>query len=88
MAILMHSVDTQRYLFLFDFFTRVLGGSVAQWIMHRPTEPGIAGSSPAGVICDYIVNAVPICHKHFTRDVQVTVVNGLTCVMRCVSAEC
>ena len=25
-------------------------GSVAQWIRHRPTEPGIAGSSPAGVI--------------------------------------
>ncbi len=26
------------------------GGLVAQWIRHRPTEPGIAGSSPAGVI--------------------------------------
>ena len=26
-------------------------GPVAQWIRHRPTEPGIAGSSPAGVIC-------------------------------------
>ena len=24
---------------------------MAQWIRHRPTEPGIAGSSPAGVIC-------------------------------------
>ena len=23
--------------------------TVAQWIRHRPTEPGIAGSSPAGV---------------------------------------
>ena len=23
---------------------------VAQWIRHRPTEPGIAGSSPAGFI--------------------------------------
>ena len=23
---------------------------VAQWIRHRPTEPGIAGSSPAGVL--------------------------------------
>jgi hypothetical protein len=23
---------------------------VAQWMRHRPTEPGIAGSSPAGVI--------------------------------------
>ena len=25
-------------------------GPVAQWIRHRPTEPGIAGSNPAGVI--------------------------------------
>ena len=25
-------------------------GPVAQWIGHRPTEPGIAGSKPAGVI--------------------------------------
>ena len=25
-------------------------GPVAQWIRHRPTEPGIASSSPAGVI--------------------------------------
>ena len=25
-------------------------GPVAQWIRHRPTEPGIAGSSPAGII--------------------------------------
>ena len=25
-------------------------GPVAQWIRHRLTEPGIAGSSPAGVI--------------------------------------
>ena len=29
------------------FFTR---GSVAQWVMHRLTEPGIAGPSPAGII--------------------------------------
>ena len=28
----------------------MLIGPVAQWIRHRPTEPGIAGSSPAGVI--------------------------------------
>ena len=25
-------------------------GPVAQWIRHRPTEPGIAGSNPAGVV--------------------------------------
>ena len=28
----------------------IVEGPVAQWIRHRPTEPGIAGSSPAGVI--------------------------------------
>ena len=28
----------------------LVDGPVAQWIRHRPTEPGIAGSSPAGVI--------------------------------------
>ena len=35
-------------------------GPVAQWIRHRPTEPGIAGSSPAGVI---IFESQP-CHLH------------------------
>ena len=30
----------------------VLTGPVAQWIRHRPTEPGIVGSSPTGVIFD------------------------------------
>ena len=30
---------------------QMASGPVAQWIRHRPTEPGIAGSSPAGVIC-------------------------------------
>ena len=29
-------------------------GPVAQWIRHRPTEPGIAGSSPAGVILFFL----------------------------------
>ena len=29
---------------------QIITGPVAQWIRHRPTEPGIAGSSPAGVI--------------------------------------
>ena len=28
---------------------KILSGLVAQWIRHRPTEPGIAGSSPAEV---------------------------------------
>ena len=32
-------------------FADIASGPVAQWIRHRPTEPGIAGSSPAGVIC-------------------------------------
>ena len=36
-------------------------GPVAQWIRHRPTEPGIAGSSPAGVIFSnwQVSNIVP-----------------------------
>ena len=28
---------------------QVSTGPVAQWIRHRPTEPGIVGSSPTGV---------------------------------------
>ena len=35
-------------------------GLVAQWIRHRPTEPGIAGSSPAGVMQCL---RSPGCHK-------------------------
>ena len=31
-------------------FAQFTEGPVAQWIRHRLTEPGIAGSSPAGVI--------------------------------------
>ena len=33
-------------------------GPVAQWIRHRPTEPGIAGSSPAGVISHTLLQLV------------------------------
>ena len=34
---------------------------MAQWIRHRPTEPGIAGSSPAGVILSpSALHAVPL----------------------------
>ena len=36
-----------------------LNGLVAQWIRHRPTEPGIAGSSPAEVNCIWS-HAAPI----------------------------
>jgi hypothetical protein len=35
---------------LFAIPLALVDGPVAQWIRHRPTEPGIAGSSPAGVI--------------------------------------
>ena len=40
-----------HHIFLtFCFLTcNLTSGPVAQWIRHRPTEPGIAGSSPAGV---------------------------------------
>ena len=31
-------------------FAKFSEGPVAQWIRHRPTEPGIAGSKSAGVI--------------------------------------
>ena len=34
-------------------------GPVAQWIRHRPTEPGIAGSSPAGVIFSAAAHTEP-----------------------------
>ena len=33
-----------------DLMAHQSEGPVAQWIRHRPTEPGIAGSSPAGVM--------------------------------------
>ena len=36
---------------------------MAQWIRHRPTEPGIAGSSPAGVIVSWLH-----CYEKYTRD--------------------
>ena len=35
-------------------------GPVAQWIRHRPTEPGIAGSSPAGVMSVRDVQRSPL----------------------------
>ena len=36
--------------FMWSWISHTSVGPVAQWIRHRPTEPGIAGSSPAGVI--------------------------------------
>ena len=42
---------------------------MAQWIRHRPTEPGIAGSSPAGVImleCWHPCNARSPSHQVLT----------------------
>ena len=36
-----------------SYFKTCSSGPVAQWIRHRPTEPGIPGSSPAGVIFDW-----------------------------------
>ena len=52
-------VGGKEWLIFFGGAGRILGyllknlvniGPVAQWIRHRPTEPGIAGLSPAGVI--------------------------------------
>ena len=52
---LYHLVAAWLWLFyiVFAFVCNPVGACwrpVAQWIRHRPTEPGIAGSSPAGVI--------------------------------------
>ena len=43
---------------------RCATGPVAQWIRHRPTEPGIAGSSPAGVIVVLRGAAIVSCERH------------------------
>ncbi len=43
------AVDRARVVFL-NILAFGLCVLVAHWIRHRPTEPGIAGSSPAGVI--------------------------------------
>ena len=44
-----HSAPLLQHHNLLSIFE--ITGPVAQWIRHRPTEPGIAGSSPVGVIC-------------------------------------
>ena len=43
-------------------------GPVAQWIRHRPTEPGIAGSSPASAICTTRRPAGVICTTRRLRN--------------------
>ena len=41
---------------------------MAQWIRHRPTEPGIAGSSPAGVIFHiFALFRIGIRHTHASK---------------------
>ena len=47
-------------------------GLVAQWIRHRPTEPGIAGSSPAEVILQK-----PVSHFHALPDFTVVCLGSL-----------
>ena len=37
-------------------------GPVAQWIRHLPTEPGIAGWSPAGVMNQMLLTQLSIQH--------------------------
>ena len=41
-------------------------GPVAQWIRHRPTEPGIAGSSPAGVKRSVLKLKLTITSQHIS----------------------
>ena len=45
-------------------------GLVAQWIRHRPTEPGIAGSSPAEVIFHWAdaIACMNACHRNNLMD--------------------
>ena len=49
---------------------------MAQWIKHRPTEPGIAGSSPAEIICSHADHVTQTCwvvpsgHGDSTRRVR------------------
>ena len=43
-----------------------ISGPVAQWIRHRPTEPGIAGSSPAGVICRARAATISLARANFS----------------------
>ena len=38
-------------------------GPVAQWIRHRPTEPGIVGSSPTRIICVHLCSLMPPLQK-------------------------
>ena len=42
--------NSKAVLFEYMRISMHSSGPVAQWIRHRPMEPGIAGSSPAGVI--------------------------------------
>ena len=52
----------------------LVDGPVAQWIRHRPAEPGIAGSSPAGVIV--------ACWRGFYLRVVEQLVGSLSSVVR------
>ena len=48
-------VDMVEMIEMVGMKSRLFGiGPVAQWIRHRPTEPGIAGSSPAGVMLSQV----------------------------------
>jgi hypothetical protein len=55
---------------------------VAQWIRHRPTEPGIAGSSPAGVIYSSCASTV---WARFANDGSIC--NASLVMMICTAAK-
>ena len=70
------SVPTSLRMLLCRQSRCIAAGPVAQWIRHRPTEPGIAGSSPVGVIqcCLH----VPSCLQGYGGGVLL-----VTCVHMC-----
>ena len=49
--------------------SRSTTGPVAQWIRHRPTELGIAGSSPAGVRCSRFNMTQRLCRSDFSSTI-------------------
>ena len=64
------------------FRLRSSTGPVAQWIRHRPTEPGIVGSSPTGVMHSLSTqsSSSPLLHKF---KVQLWMCPGTSAVWVC-----
>ena len=65
---LLQSAPTKSYREASNSSTSLITarGPVAQWIRHWPTEPGIAGSSPAGVMSMLLVQLTYCCSTEIT----------------------